>query len=79
LAAASYLLISDFEYRVSDFGVWVWVLGFTKSLAGRERGSGAGGCFDRMAGVRYRGTSRIRNTPLLGPYSRSIPKVMWWF
>jgi len=29
-------------------------------------------------GKPYRGTSLIRNTPLLGPYSRTIPKVIWW-
>ena len=27
----------------------------------------------------YRGTSLIRNTLLLGPYSRTIPWVLWWF
>ena len=26
----------------------------------------------------YRGTSLIINTPLLGPYSRTIPRVLWW-
>ena len=26
----------------------------------------------------YRGTSLIRNRPLLGPYSRTIPRVIWW-
>jgi len=26
----------------------------------------------------YRVTSLIRNTPLLGPYSRTIPRVVWW-
>ena len=25
----------------------------------------------------YRGTSLIRNTPFLGPYSRSVPRVLW--
>ena len=25
-----------------------------------------------------RGTSLIRNTPLLGPYSRTMPRVLWW-
>ena len=25
----------------------------------------------------YRGTSLIRNTPLLGHYSRTIPRVLW--
>ena len=28
--------------------------------------------------VTYRGTSLIINTPLLGPYSRTIPRVLWW-
>ena len=26
----------------------------------------------------YRGTSLIRNTPLLGPYGRTLPRVLWW-
>jgi len=26
----------------------------------------------------YRGTSLIRNTPLLEPYSRTMPRVIWW-
>ena len=26
----------------------------------------------------YRGASLIRNPPLLGPYSRTIPRVLWW-
>ena len=26
----------------------------------------------------YRGTSLITNYPLLGPYSRTVSKVMWW-
>jgi len=26
----------------------------------------------------YRGTSLIRNTRLLGPYSRTIPRALWW-
>ena len=25
----------------------------------------------------YRGTSLIRNTPLLGPYSRNMPRALW--
>ena len=33
------------------------------------RGSGVG---------LYRGTSLIRNNPTLGPYSRTIPRVLWW-
>ena len=31
--------------------------------------SNSGGC---------RGTALIRNTPLLGPYIRTIPRVLWW-
>ena len=27
---------------------------------------------------RYRGTSLIRNAPLIGPYSRTISRVLWW-
>ena len=26
----------------------------------------------------YRGTSLIRNAPPSGPYSRTIPRVLWW-
>ena len=26
----------------------------------------------------YRGIALIRNTPLLGPYGRTIPRVIWW-
>jgi hypothetical protein len=26
----------------------------------------------------YRGTLLIRNTPLLEPYSRTIPRIVWW-
>jgi len=26
----------------------------------------------------YMGTSLIRNTPHLGPYSRTIPRILWW-
>jgi len=31
----------------------------------------------RIAGL-YMGTSLIRNTPLLGPYSRTMPRALWW-
>jgi len=59
-----------------------------------ERGTASGTAWDRPAsGERawgcwdfprkgqetgYRGISLIRNTPLLGPYSRTIPRVLWW-
>ena len=26
----------------------------------------------------YRGTSLIRNSAPLGPYSRSMPRALWW-
>ena len=29
--------------------------------------------------VRYRGSLLIRNRPLLGPYSRTVPRVLLWF
>ena len=29
-------------------------------------------------GGAYRGTLLMRNTPILGPYSRAIPRVLWW-
>ena len=28
--------------------------------------------------ILYRGTSLIRNIPILGPYSRTSPRVLWW-
>jgi len=28
--------------------------------------------------VDYRGTSRIRNSAPLGPYSRSMSRALWW-
>ena len=28
--------------------------------------------------VTYRGTSLIRNNALLGPYSRTMPRALWW-
>jgi len=31
-----------------------------------------------FASERYRGTSLIRNTPLLGPYIMTISRVLWW-
>ena len=31
-----------------------------------------------MSGGVYRGTSLIRNRPPLGPYSRTMPRALWW-
>ena len=33
---------------------------------------------ERPVGGDYRGTSLIGNIPLVGPYSRTIPRVLWW-
>ena len=44
----------------------------------------AGGLTHKPSNVKYRvrwwysGTSLMRNTPLLGPYSRTTPRVLWW-
>ena len=32
----------------------------------------------RLPGSGYRGTLLRRNSPLLGPYSRTMPRVRWW-
>ena len=32
----------------------------------------------RMFAARYRGTSLIRNHPLVGPYGRTMPRVLGW-
>ena len=46
---------------------------FTKSLCGQRK------LIDVLKWTMvYRGTSLIRNTPLLGLYSRDIPRVLWW-
>ena len=29
-------------------------------------------------GCMYRGTSLIRDAPLLGPYTRTLPRFIWW-
>ena len=35
--------------------------------------------FGSATGVpRYRGTSLIRNSACLGPYSRTMPRALWW-
>ena len=48
------------------------------------RHSLGGGAYRRLTAVPhvwvpriYRGTSLIKNTPLPGPYSRTIPRVLW--
>ena len=36
------------------------------------------GCLDALGLVMYRGTSLIRNHFPLGPYSRIMPRALWW-
>jgi len=44
-------------------------------LGGRTGGGGLGG---GPVASRYRGTSFIRNNPLLGPYIRTMSRAVWW-
>ena len=44
----------------------------TGHLCGTGGGQGAG------YSIAERETSLTRNTPLLGPYRRTIPRVLWW-
>jgi len=32
----------------------------------------------RGKSIDHRGTSLIRNCPPLGPYSRTMPRALWW-
>jgi len=32
----------------------------------------------RQQAAAYRGTSLIRNNPPVGPYSRPMPRALWW-
>ena len=58
---------------VWGLGFWVWVWG---SGVGSE---GLAFCVSCLAeGVPYRGTSLIKERLLLGPYSRTMPKALWW-
>ena len=41
----------------------------------RETGSAMNECACRH---RYRGTSHIRNSAPIGPYSRTMPRALWW-
>ena len=47
----------------------VTVLNVAAHEPGGEMGGGRGG---------YRGTSLIRNSPLLGPYSSTVSRALWW-
>jgi len=38
----------------------------------------AGVSNDAMNTENYKGTSIIRNGPLLGPYSRAMLRILWW-
>ena len=57
------------------FGVWGWRYSRLYIADLQEAGVVF---FLRLRNLSYRGTSLIRNTPLLGPYSRTVPRVLWW-
>ena len=42
------------------------------------RGLGEGGLGCRCTRSAYRGTSPIRKHPPLGPFSRPMPRALWW-
>ena len=53
----------------------------TEALTLEDRGdhpSTVSICWQGYALDTYRGTSLIRNSPLLGPYSRTKPRALWW-
>jgi len=47
-----------------------------KSVSLKHGALPAGGCVEWAS--RYRGTSLIRNSTPPGPYSRTMPRVLWW-
>ena len=47
-------------------------------VPGAERGSGPPESNRGGRSALYRGTSLIRNSPLLGPYSRTVSRALWW-
>jgi hypothetical protein len=56
----------------SGFGVMVQGSGFGVTVHGFPVG------WQRALHLSYRGTSLIRNQTLLGPYSRPMPRALWW-
>ena len=62
--------------RVEGFEVGVWDVGFGVLGLGFR----VWGLRFRVEGavVDYRGTSLLRNSAPLGPYSRTIPRALWW-
>ena len=62
---------------VRELGFRGWGLGFR----GQGVGTGAGSREEAASASTAswcRGTLLIRSTPLLGPYSRAMPRVIWW-
>ena len=59
------LRVSGFGFRVSGAGFRVSGFGYKARKRAEES-------------VCYRVTSLIRNCLLLGPYSRTMPRVLWW-
>jgi len=55
-----------------------------QGLGVRVEGLGVGGCLEEGKGeggvcpVTRRGTSLIKNSAHLGPYSRTMPRALWW-
>ena len=67
------MTLNSGRVRVDSLGIRGWGSG---EVAVMQKTCHPSTCV-RVAGV-YRGTSLIRNTPLLGPYSRTMHRVMWW-
>ena len=51
---------------------------FPAGLALSSPACGFYSIFSHWASSQYRGTSLIRNCPPLGPYSRTMPRALWW-
>ena len=66
--AGSYLRLIDFVYHST--------LGFRVTKKKKKGGVCTGAVTTPC--VQYRGTSRIRNRAPLGPYSRNMPRALWW-
>jgi hypothetical protein len=53
---------------------------FTASSSSLDkfRASSSSAAFRRLSSKPYRGTSLTRNRAPLGPYSRHMPRALWW-
>ena len=68
------------EFNGSAWGleVWVWRVHWLAHPAPECAYLQRAPPLSVLLSSEYRGTSLIRNTHLLGPYSRTIPRVLWW-